>query len=46
MQNVQNVTQRKRGPIQTMFDWTFAILLVLTIIGITFKYVLKPLYFF
>ncbi|ATP06114.1 membrane protein [Geobacillus phage TP-84] len=36
--------ERKKGPIEVAFDWTLAIIALATIIGLAWKYILKPLF--
>lgn len=44
MEQKEKATERKPGPIQRTFDWTMAIITLATIVGLAWKYLLKPLY--
>jgi hypothetical protein len=40
----QEGQEKRKGPIMRMYDWTLAIIGIVTVIGLAWKYIIKPLY--
>lgn len=44
MEQQENATEKKPGPILTMINWTMGIMFCATLIGLGWKYIIKPLF--
>jgi hypothetical protein len=44
MDQQENAPETKRGALGKTFDWTVMICLCVTLVGLTWKYIVKPLF--
>lgn len=45
MNEQKDRTQAQKGPIERMFEWTLGIVTIIAMIGLSWKYVIYPLFF-
>lgn len=46
MDEQQGKPERRKGPIERMFDWAFALIILVILIGFAWRFAIHPLFFY